>query len=311
MDFKREPINYSPVGFFGQYVEIIFSDDELWDRFLYYVKQAQPNRDDQFYAYHREPECADIWRAMLDNMGGGWPLWLFAAASFLLMRYREAGHDLDAELERIHQWRETVIKCPRCGSRRVAPILYGMPALDEEMEAKLAHKELYLGGCMVDDMDPEYHCFNCNKDICTPPKLLSKNGLEDYRDIVTSIHFRSRDLFDGNDDVLIRKAGNKITVKAYHSEEDEEGILHEGGVGECSISEEKWRSILDELYCNQHLHEWKKHYAGAARRVGDHWELDIRLTDKRVRKYSGDDEQAPYWKELRAVLEPFLRSTEK
>ena len=25
-------------------------------------------------------------------------------------------------------------KCPKCGSRRVAPILYGMPAFSEEME---------------------------------------------------------------------------------------------------------------------------------------------------------------------------------
>ena len=38
-------------------------------------------------------------------------------------------------------------KCPKCGSRRVAPILYGMPAFNEEVEQKLNEEKLYLGGC--------------------------------------------------------------------------------------------------------------------------------------------------------------------
>ena len=36
---------------------------------------------------------------MLDNMGGGFPLSLFASAAFLLLAYKDQGHDLDAELK--------------------------------------------------------------------------------------------------------------------------------------------------------------------------------------------------------------------
>ena len=53
------------------------------------------------------------------------------------------------------------MKCPKCGSKRVAPILYGMPAYDEELERKINSEEVYLGGCIISGSDPQYHCFGC------------------------------------------------------------------------------------------------------------------------------------------------------
>lgn len=39
-----------------------------------------------------------------------------------------------------------------CGSRRVAPILYGMPAYSEEMELQLKEEKLLdIHGCACDD----------------------------------------------------------------------------------------------------------------------------------------------------------------
>ena len=35
-------------------------------------------------------------------------------------------------------------KCPKCGSKRVAPILYGLPVFSEELEQKLNNEMLYL-----------------------------------------------------------------------------------------------------------------------------------------------------------------------
>ena len=39
------------------------------------------------------------------------------------------------------------IKCPRCGSINTARILYGMPAMDEELERKINAGKIYIGGC--------------------------------------------------------------------------------------------------------------------------------------------------------------------
>ena len=93
----------SPIPIFSKYLELIFAKDELWDNFQTYVRQSMPYRGNQFFEYHRDPECIEIWRQMLENMGGGFPLSLFASASFLLLAYRDKGHDLDAELEELHR----------------------------------------------------------------------------------------------------------------------------------------------------------------------------------------------------------------
>ena len=68
-----------------------------------HVRKSGPHRGDEFFEYHRNPECIEIWRQMIDNMGGGFPLTLFASAAFLLLSYKEQGHDLDAELEALHE----------------------------------------------------------------------------------------------------------------------------------------------------------------------------------------------------------------
>ena len=88
-----------PVALFDKYLELIFAKDELWEPFQVYVRQCRPYRGDRFFEYHRNPDCIEIWRQMLDNMGGGFPLTLFASAAYLLLAYKEQGHDLDAELE--------------------------------------------------------------------------------------------------------------------------------------------------------------------------------------------------------------------
>ena len=247
----RKADRYSPIYMFYKYKELIYAVDELWDEFQRYLRDVAPDRsDERFFEHHREPQSMDVWDLMLDNMGGGWPIVTFAAASFLLLRYQALGHDLDKELRAAHRakikemaeemlqeackqpagtrattvsllrdagyevlchekelpelhaalfkaakkrdldldqsahdgkeeglpfdldfvirYGDAMTRCPKCGSRKIAPILYGMPAFDEEMQRKIENRELYLGGCCVSDSDPRFHCFECGKDFGRP-----------------------------------------------------------------------------------------------------------------------------------------------
>ena len=65
----------------------------------------------------------------------------------------------------IIRYGKNLVKCPKCGSRKIALILYGMPEYDEEMEQKINNQELYLGGCCISDTNPLFHCFGCGKDF--------------------------------------------------------------------------------------------------------------------------------------------------
>ena len=56
-------------------------------------------------------------------------------------------------------------KCPYCGSRHTARIQYGMPLMDEQMQRLLDEKIIVLGGCLMSDRNPDYHCNDCGREF--------------------------------------------------------------------------------------------------------------------------------------------------
>jgi len=57
--------------------------------------------------------------------------------------------------------------CPRCGSREIARVQYGMPALSDHLEADLGAHRVVLGGCMVWDDQPDRSCTTCGLEFRT------------------------------------------------------------------------------------------------------------------------------------------------
>ena len=70
-----------------------------------------------------------------------------------LFNYLVATDELDSFLE-------YEPKCPNCGGK-LLEIVYGMP--DSETGEKAMKEELFLGGCMIDDDNPKYHCNVCRR----------------------------------------------------------------------------------------------------------------------------------------------------
>ena len=93
---------FNPILYFSKYLELIYADDTLWANYQSYVRRYSPHRNTTFFEYQRDPKCIEIWHQMLDNMGGGWPIEFFASVAFLLLAYKDSGHDLDAELQQLH-----------------------------------------------------------------------------------------------------------------------------------------------------------------------------------------------------------------
>jgi len=55
--------------------------------------------------------------------------------------------------------RRATYKCPKCDSRNIVPIIYGMPGMDlqeEEIKGKIQ-----LGGCCIEEDAPDRHCNDC------------------------------------------------------------------------------------------------------------------------------------------------------
>lgn len=58
---------------------------------------------------------------------------------------------------------EVRLFCPYCQSTSVAKILYGMPAMSEEMEKAEAKGAIFIGGCCIEENMPAFRCNRCKK----------------------------------------------------------------------------------------------------------------------------------------------------
>ena len=203
-------------------------------------------------------------------------------------------------------------KCPKCGSKRVALISYGLPPvdielgkMDEKIAEKIKNEEIVLGGCIKPDIPPKFYCYNCKTKFGTPPILITKYGEEDYRDIVISVRFSDGGYFGGYDNVYIKKEKKEITVDVHTADisivPPEEGANYHN-----TITENRWSRLLNRLFCVLFVHEWKKRYVDLGVCDGEQWGLEIHMTHGRVRNYYGCNDFPAYWNELKRTFKPFL-----
>jgi len=55
--------------------------------------------------------------------------------------------------------------CPKCQSKKVIPIIYGMPTEEAFEEAEKG--KLMIGGCCVSDKSPQWYCADCQCEFST------------------------------------------------------------------------------------------------------------------------------------------------
>ena len=73
------------------------------------------------------------------------------------------------------------------------------------------------------------------------------------------------------------------------------------------ITSLKWDKILNKLYNEMYLHEWKKRYENPEILDGTSWEFVVTMTNRRKRTYSGVNDYPPYWSEFRKIFREYTR----
>lgn len=95
-------LKYSPIPGFMKYLPLIYAVDELWESFQLFIRSQFSNEDESFFAFRRDGEAMSVWKRVVENMGDGIPLSIFAAGVYLVQRYRELGHDPDSQLAELN-----------------------------------------------------------------------------------------------------------------------------------------------------------------------------------------------------------------
>lgn len=95
-------------------------------------------------------------------------------------RKRELDHRISMEAR--HHQPVRPAKCPQCGSKRVADIVYGLVLITPDLNARLKSGRSSLGGCFVSDDNPQWHCAGCGHRWGLTARGLAR------REILTRMH---------------------------------------------------------------------------------------------------------------------------
>ena len=62
------------------------------------------------------------------------------------------------------------MKCPKCGSEEIIPIVYGYPT--KELFDQSKKGEVIIGGCCIVGEVPNRHCKNCGEEFSVEDKVV-------------------------------------------------------------------------------------------------------------------------------------------
>lgn len=182
--------------------------------------------------------------------------------------------------------------CPRCGSNHTAQILWGLPAITEDLEKKLEDKEIVLGGCCITENDPTHHCIKCKKDF--------GRSTTAQEDATIKVHFGLGGYFGGYHDITVLKTSNGalIDYKPPLGAEDTNPV-------EMEISQKEWAKFISDLY-RCYLTDWKRRYVDKNILDGTQWELDVTFSDRTVLSRHGSNDYPPHWNKLLSVFKKYV-----
>ena len=161
------------------------------------------------------------------------------------------------------------MKCPFCGSTRLGHIIYGLPDYTEELIRRIENEEVYMGGCLIMEGYPEYHCYACGQNVGKRPAFYARRGTKRVIEVRLEL----------------RPAGPDM-LPPY----------------ERLMTQTEWDRLLDLLYTQLYVHEWGGIYVDRDNPDGGRWELTITFTEDRKRVHRGIGGFPPYWEELKAAF---------
>ena len=221
------------------------------------------------------------------------------------------------------------VKCPRCGGQNTARLIYGDPSQctefrhrPEELRRRIKAGKIRLGSnaagaesiVQVEGKPVEVRasrqCADCGKRFGAPPLIISRDQktAKDYREEVAAVELVLREVFGSYIKIEIKRNDSGAEVRVTEKTDSlnlglESSSQEPKEPGDQKmISREEWDSILDTLYTQLYLHEWRKGYDNRFVPDGPRWELKIRLRGRRQRNYHGSVSLTPYYKELQRLM---------
>ena len=195
-------------------------------------------------------------------------------------------------------------KCVKCGGHNTAEYLYGMPHMTEELEKNIADGKVKLGGCMVTDFDPKYHCNDCNQDFGYSAKRLSDNAIIDYIENTYYLEFGIS--YDNymcvvKSNVIFEKKYDKYYVDYFSNDKKYTK----------EIAEKEYKYNMSAFFEKAYILEWPDDCIREKSSINTRWYYVIKCTDAPTIENNGKDYFPPYFKQAKLRHDHFSFSFAK
>ena len=196
------------------------------------------------------------------------------------------------------------IRCPRCASMNTAEIHHG-PNGGKDMENdRLPQEGEGLETTAERGWGPRYHCHDCKRSFGSTsfrPGILT--DAETYRKTTRNILFETGGLMQGFLTVRLEKteAGAFMQVSPGFTPDRESGEIQTGRV---SITAEQWDTVIEGLFEDLFVLDWKEAYENPFVMDGQKWKLEITMENGKELRYHGMNAYPVYWARVLELLDP-------
>ena len=171
------------------------------------------------------------------------------------------------------------MKCVKCGSNNTAAYLYGLPIFDEALEKGLEERSVVLGGCMVTDFDPKFHCNECDNDFGFSAKRLCNGEFTDYIEETVYYMFSLSYTQYGETKFILYKENDKYFVE-FHTPSKKFSD---------EISEKEYKKNLVTIFEKAFVLEWNEKYERSIPVEMNNWKIEIKCSSGKTFTSSGRD----------------------
>ncbi len=187
-------------------------------------------------------------------------------------------------------------KCPNCGSLDTRKYLYGYPP------ANFNDKEFILGGDVLFESNPLYHCNNCGTDFglrvgnVPGSNLLSQHTLENFT-------FTEYSPVGGTTriSVFMERGERKVEI---------EGTLDEDGDPNASaeyiVTTEIWEDLKERLINEVFILSWPADVIEQSSAEPYIWSIFMGFKNGKQIQLAGKEAHPPYYNELRKILDTYF-----
>lgn len=181
------------------------------------------------------------------------------------------------------------VKCVKCGGHNTAAYLYGLPVFDEQLEKDLETKKIILGGCVVTDLEPMFHCHDCQLDFGYSAKRMYEDGFVDYIEDTIYYMMSVNYVEYGETKFILYKENDKYFVE-FHTPSNKY---------KDEISEKDYKKNLTTIFEKAYVLEWNENNERKSPVDTTDWRIEIKCNNGKAFTTYGKNYFPPYFRKAK------------